>query len=172
MPTSTAVTTGTYTLDTARSTIGVSHKAMWGLATVNGAFTPQAGGAEIHDSATASGTITIDAASVNTANAKRDEHLRSDRFFDTANHPTISVTVRSATLGPDGKTVSVDAQLTIRGVTHSQEFTATVVETTPETVTLTTRFEVDRTRFGLDWNWAGMMRGPATMTATLRFTRA
>ncbi|MEU9154185.1 YceI family protein [Streptomyces sp. NPDC048417] len=172
MTTSTAIEVGTYTLDAARSTIGVSHKAMWGLATVNGAFVPQSGKAEVHDRGSASGTITIDAASLDTANAKRDEHLRSDRFFDTVHHPTISVSVRSATLGPDGKTVSVDAQLTVRGVTRSQNLTATIAETTSEAIMLTTRFEVDRTQYGLAWNWGGMLRGPATMTATLHFTRA
>jgi polyisoprenoid-binding protein YceI len=168
----TAIEAGTYTLDTTRSTIGLSHKNMWGLTTVTGAFTPQSGNAEIHDRASASGTVTIDAASVNTANAKRDEHLRSDSFFDVTNHPSVSVTVRKATLGPDGKTVDVDAQLTIRGVTRSERLTATIAEATPESVALTTQFEVDRAQYGLRWNWAGMLRGPATMTATLHFTRA
>ncbi|MFE5088742.1 YceI family protein [Streptomyces mirabilis] len=172
MSASTTIATGTYTLDTTRSTINVSHKAMWGLATVKGTFAAQSGTAEVHDHDSASGTVTIDAASLDTANAKRDEHLRSDRFFDTAHHPTISVTVRGATLGPDGTTVSVDTQITIRGVTRPQTLTATITEATPDAVTLSTRFEVDRTSYGLSWNWAGMLRGPATMTATLRFTRS
>ena len=59
MPASTAIASGTYTLDTARSTIGVSHKAMWGLATVNGAFTAQSGDAKIRNGATAAGAVTI-----------------------------------------------------------------------------------------------------------------
>ncbi|MER5531992.1 YceI family protein [Streptomyces sp. NPDC002677] len=172
MSTPTVIATGTYTLDTTRSTISVSHKAMWGLATVQGTFVAQSGGAEVHDDESASGTVTIGAASLDTANAKRDEHLRSDRFFDTAHHPTISVAVRGATLGADGKTVSIDAQLTIRGVTRPQTLTATITETTPDAVTLSTRFEVDRTAYGLSWNWAGMLRGPAVLTATLRFTRS
>ncbi len=31
MPATTAIAAGTYTLDTARSTIGLSHKTMWGM---------------------------------------------------------------------------------------------------------------------------------------------
>jgi|HubBroStandDraft_6_1064221.scaffolds.fasta_scaffold1928109_1 hypothetical protein len=42
-----AITSGADTLDTARSTIDMSHKAGWGPATVTGAFTPQSGDAEI-----------------------------------------------------------------------------------------------------------------------------
>ena len=34
------------------------------------------------------------------------------------------------------------------------------------------RFAVDRTVFGLNWNQAGMIRGDAVVTATLRFNRA
>lgn len=172
MSTSTAIAAGTYSLDTDRSAIGISHKTMWGMATVTGTFTPKAGKAEVHDDGSATGTITVDAASVNTANAKRDTHLRSDDFFDVENYPTITFAVHNATLGSDGKTVTVDGQLTVHGISRPQALTATVAEATAEAVTLSANFAVDRTDFGLSWNQMGMLRGPATMTATLRFTRS
>ncbi len=37
-----------------------------------------------------SAQATIDAASINTSNAKRDEHLRGADFFDVAKYPTLS----------------------------------------------------------------------------------
>ena len=36
MPTTTAIAAGTYTLDTARSAIGLSHKTMWGMHRIRG----------------------------------------------------------------------------------------------------------------------------------------
>lgn len=171
MPASTAIASGTYELDTARSTIGVSHKAMWGLATVTGAFTPQSGDAGIREGATASGTVTIDAGSLNTANAKRDEHLRSDRFFDTVNHPTISITVGGATLGPGRQ-----ERLRLRAAHHPRRHPLAEAHRDHRRNNARGRHADHAVRGGphpirLNWNWAGMLRGPATMTATLIFTR-
>jgi polyisoprenoid-binding protein YceI len=67
--------------------------------------------------------------------------------------------------------LTVDGQLTVRGVSRPQMLTATVAEVTPDAITLTAKFDVDRTQFGMSWNQMGMLRGPATMTATLRFAR-
>ena len=80
------------------------------------------------------------------------EHLHSDRFSDTAHHPTMSVTVGSATLGPDGKSVSADAQLTIRGVIRSRK-----ARGGPHPIRPQLELGRDAAR-------------PATMTAMLRFT--
>ncbi|NNE21351.1 MAG: hypothetical protein HKN11_01960 [Rhizobiales bacterium] len=60
--------------------------------------------------------IDIDATSVNTNHGKRDEHLRSPDFFDTANHPTARF--ESTFIEPTGdKTGIIKGILTIRGVT-------------------------------------------------------
>jgi polyisoprenoid-binding protein YceI len=60
----------------------------------------------------------IDPASVNTAEAKRDTHLRSPDFFDTAKFPTI--TFKSKTWKKTGDdTFDVTGDVTIHGVTKS-----------------------------------------------------
>lgn len=60
--------------------------------------------------------VTIDAASVNTGDPKRDEHLRNADFFDVANHPTI--TFVSTKITPKGKNKAlVQGKLTLKGVT-------------------------------------------------------
>ena len=66
----------------------------------------------------------------------------------------------------------VTAQLTIRGISRPQSFTARLVQADADALTLDAEFSVDRAHFGMDWNQLGMMRGLATVTATLRFVRA
>ena len=60
--------------------------------------------------------FTIQAASINTNEPKRDEHLKSPDFFDVANQPTI--TFKSTSVKPTGKDAyEVTGNLTLRGVT-------------------------------------------------------
>ena len=60
--------------------------------------------------------IDIDATSVNTNHAKRDDHLRSADFFDIANHPTAKFESTSINVSGD-KSGTITGNLTIRGVT-------------------------------------------------------
>ncbi|MDP9402968.1 MAG: YceI family protein [Actinomycetota bacterium] len=59
---------------------------------------------------------TIDAASIDTGDERRDEHLRSPEFLDVAHHPTIQF--RSTSIVPTGERWHVEGELTIRGVTR------------------------------------------------------
>ena len=101
--------------------------------------------------------ITIDAASVNTGHAKRDEHLRNADFFDVAKHPTITfVSKRAEKAGMDR--LKVIGDLTMHGVTR--EVTVDVEGPTQEVkdpwgnfrrgATATTK--INRKDFGLTWN--------------------
>ena len=51
--------------------------------------------------ATPRSTLTIDAASLDTGNARRDKHLRSEDFFDVEHHPQVRFTSTSATVEGD-----------------------------------------------------------------------
>ena len=165
-----AVETGTWQLDRTATTVALKHKTMWGLVTVKGAFAAVDGQGEVRADGSAVGTVTLDAASLDTKNAKRDEHLRGADFFDVANHPEITFAVRSAELR-DGDQVHVIGQLTARGISRPQSFTAQLADASADAVTLNAEFSVDREHFGLGWNQMGMIRGLTTVTATLRFTR-
>lgn len=100
---------------------------------------------------------TIDAASINTREAKRDEHLRSPDFFDVAKHPTLTFKSKKAKVLGKGK-LEVIGDLTIRGVT--KEVTLQVEGLDQEIkdpwgnvrrgATATTR--INRKDFGLAWN--------------------
>jgi polyisoprenoid-binding protein YceI len=164
------VETGTWQLDPTASTVALRHRTMWGLVTVKGVFTEVTGRGEVRPDGSAVGTLTIDVASLDTKNAKRDTHLRSADFFDVGNHPEITFAVRSAELR-DGGTAQVVGQLTARGVSRPLSLTARVLGADSDAVTLEAEFTVDRDQFGMGWNQMGMIRGLTTVTATLGFTR-
>ncbi|SMF73736.1 YceI family protein [Streptomyces sp. Amel2xC10] len=166
----TAVETGLWQLDATRSTIAISHVTMWGMVTVKGTFDGVSGEGEIRPDGTVRGAVTLDAASLDTKHTKRDEHLRSADFFDVEHHPTLVFAVREAVFRKDD-VVEVEGQLTVRGVSRPQTVTVRVTESSPDAITLTTEFTVDRDQFGLGWNRLGMMRGLTTVTSTLGFTR-
>ncbi|GAA2495745.1 YceI family protein [Streptomyces longisporus] len=165
-----AVETGVWQLDAAASTVALRHKTMWGLVTVKGTFGAVGGQGEVQPDGSATGTLTLDAATLDTKNKKRDEHLRSADFFDTANHPEITFAVRSAKVGA-GDNVEVSGQLTVRGISRPQTLTARLAGADADALTLETEFTVDRGEFGLGWNQLGMIRGLTTVAATLRFVR-
>lgn len=103
--------------------------------------------------------VTIDTASINTAHQKRDEHLRSEDFFDVARYPTMTYVAKSITNTGDGH-FKVTGDLTLRGATR--EVVLDVEGLTQEirdpwgnlrrgaTATAT----INRKDFGLVWNKA------------------
>jgi polyisoprenoid-binding protein YceI len=165
-----AVETGQWQLDPTASTVALRHRTMWGLVTVKGAFTAVSGQGEVKPDGSAHGTVTLGAASLDTKNAKRDQHLRSDDFFDVDHHPEITFTVRSARAESDD-TALIDGELTVRGISRPQSFTARVEQAGADAVTLAGEFTVDREQFGMGWNQMGMLRGLTTVHASLRLTR-
>ncbi|MFF8725830.1 YceI family protein [Streptomyces sp. NPDC015171] len=165
-----AVETGLWQLDPTATTVGLRHRTFWGLVAVKGTFTGVGGSGEVRADGSAAGTVTLDAASLDTKNAKRDAHLRSADFLDTDHHPEITFAVRGADR-LDGDEVRVAGQLTVRGVSRPQSFTARLTGVSAEALTLEAEFGVDRAEFGMGWNQLGMMRGLTTVTAVLRFTR-
>jgi polyisoprenoid-binding protein YceI len=107
----------TWVLDPAHTNIGFSVKHMM-LSNVTGEFDKFSGTITANDDDPKSIEIdvTIDAASVNTHNEKRDAHLKSPDFFDVAKYPTI--TFKSVKIEPDGDNKwKVTGNLTMHGVT-------------------------------------------------------
>src|SRR3954463_6465817 len=111
--------TGTYTLDPAHTRIGfVARHAM--VTKVRGAFNAFEGTAVIDGAnpAASSARVTIDAASIDTRNAQRDEHLRSNDFLALAEYPQITF-VSTGGHQLDESTFELVGDLTIKGVTNS-----------------------------------------------------
>src|SRR5262249_10132924 len=69
--------------------------------------------------------LVIDAASIDTGNKKRDEHLRSADFFDVKKFPKITFTAGSA--AREGDKVVLDGTLEMHGVKKPQRLVFTQV---------------------------------------------
>jgi len=61
--------------------------------------------------------VTVETASVDTNNAERDKHLRSDDFFDVKKYPKATFTSRSVEPG-EGGTMLITGDFTLHGVTR------------------------------------------------------
>jgi polyisoprenoid-binding protein YceI len=160
---------GSWTLDPAKSEIGLKSKSVWGLATVKGVFREVAGSGTVSAAGDASGTITVTAASIDTKMKKRDDHLRSADFFDVANTPDITFTAEQVT--PTGEGVTVTGTLTAAGRTRPASFTARVSVPDETHVELDGELQVNRTDYGMTWNQLGMSSVHNTITVHAVFTR-
>jgi polyisoprenoid-binding protein YceI len=115
--TTTIVPTGTWTVDPAHSKIGFAVKHM-GIATVRGEFTEFEGTLEIpEDLSSARAYGTVKAASVDTNEPQRDDHLRSVDFFDAAQYPELRYESTSVER-LDDETFRITGDLTLHGVTR------------------------------------------------------
>lgn len=170
-PASTVPGPANWQLDPSASTVSLTHKTYWGLATVHGAFGKVSGSGETLADGTGRGRLELDASSLDTKNAERDNHLRSADFFNANQHPQITVDIaKAARQGAD--TVLADGPLTVAGQSRPLSVTARVTEASDQAVTLTTTTEIDRGDFGIKWNRLGMIKGPARATIVARFVKA
>ena len=158
-----ATLAGDWTLDGARSTIGLRSRSIWGLAPVKGVFGQVAGHGTVSPAGEVSGTITVAAASIETKNAKRDKQpRRSADFFQTDTYPHITFSVDR--LQPSSEGVTVTGKLTVRGRTRPVTFPAKVSVLGSGEVRLDTEVQVNRADFGLTWNQMGMASMKNTIT--------
>jgi polyisoprenoid-binding protein YceI len=98
-------------------------------------------------------TITIDAASINTRNERRDGHLRSADFFDAETHPKITFTSKLVNAPTPGK-INITGELTIRGTTKSIVVPSELVFFDAESNTgrVKGQFVIDRQTYGVAYN--------------------
>ena len=110
--------TGSYTIDPAHSRMGfIARHAM--VTRVRGSFNEFTGTGffNAEDPAESWAKLTIKAASIDTRNADRDAHLRSNDFFDMEKYPEITFT-STRIEQVDAENFRVTGDLTIKGVTR------------------------------------------------------
>ena len=146
-------------IDVAHSHVEFAVKHMM-ISTVKGRFT-SFGGSIAYDAANPTATavdISIDAASIDTRQEQRDNHLRSADFFDAAKWPTLRYVSRRVEQVGDGE-YRLIGDLTIRDVTRevALDVTAEGSGKNPwgqQVIGFSAKGKIDRTAFGLTWNQA------------------
>jgi polyisoprenoid-binding protein YceI len=93
--------------------------------------------------------LVIEAASLDTANARRDQHLRSKDFLFVEQYPTITFT--STALTRDGLTYAVQGDLEMRGVTKRVTIPVTIEQRQDEII-VQGSVSLNRRDFGIQYN--------------------
>lgn len=149
--------TGTWSADTVHSELAFKVRHM-GVGKAGGNFALTDASLSFGDNGITDGSVTAtaDAASVQTKNDARNNHVRSDDFLDVANHPTIdfrSTGVREF----DGETFQLDGELTVRGITRpvtlDAEFLGAIVDATgTDRVGFAATGSINRKDFGVKFS--------------------
>jgi polyisoprenoid-binding protein YceI len=100
--------------------------------------------------------VDIDAASVDSAMAVRDAHLRGEEFFDVDRHPQINFRSRGATVLGAGR-YAVHGELTIRGVTQPVRLVVDLFGRAPDVLGnprlgLKATARLQRAQWNMTWN--------------------
>ena len=160
MTTTTSSTlTGTYAIDPTHSRIGfVARHAM--VSKVRGSFNEFEGSGyfDAENPTNSRLALSIQAASIDTRNADRDGHLKSNDFFDMEAYPQITF-ASTAVEQTDAETYRVTGDLTIKGttkpVTVDFEYLGTAVDPYGNTrLGFEGKATVNRKDWGISWNAA------------------
>ncbi len=146
-----------WSIDASHSEVGFSVKHMM-VSNTKGKFRKFEGTLDLNekDITKSKVSISIDLASVDTDNEKRDKHLRGPEFFDVKKYP--KMTFKSTKVTKSGDELKVVGQLTLHGVTKSVTLT---VDGPSQSIKdpwgntrrgLSATAKISRKAFGLTWS--------------------
>ena len=149
----------TWDVDTVHSQIEVSARHMM-VTTVKGRFGKFTADLALDEQHPENSTIdvTVDTASIDTGQERRDGHLRSPDFLDVANFPTL--TFKSKRVEREGdERARVIGDLTIRGATQEVALDVTFEGEIKDMqgkrrAAFSAKGAINRKDFGLNWNVA------------------
>ncbi|MDT5027660.1 MAG: hypothetical protein QOE61_4086 [Micromonosporaceae bacterium] len=151
-------TAGTFALDPAHTTVGFVARHLV-VSKVRGSFSEVSGTITVADNPLESAVeVVIGAASINTGQPDRDNHLRGADFLELEKYPNL--TYRSTGVkSHKGNEFVLTGDLTIRDVTRAVdlevEYDGTIVSPYgQEVIAFTASTEIDREEFGITWNQA------------------
>ena len=150
--------TTTYQIDPRHSSanFGVTHLM---ISTVRGEFHGVNGTVVVDDAniGNSSVSVTIDATTVDTREPDRDKHLKSDAFFDVANHPTMTFKSTKVEKNADGS-LKITGDLSIRGVNKTVVLTSSAPKPAIkdpwglQRTAVSASGKINRQDFGVSWN--------------------
>ena len=148
---------GTYVIDPAHTEVGFIARHLIGTK-VRGRFTEATGTFTVAENPEESTLkASVEAASVDTNNSMRDDHLRTNDFLDVPNYPTLSLTSIGLKQVDDTHWI-LKGELTIRGVTKPVDFNLEFLGEGPSmqegktVVAFSATAEIDRRDFGVSFN--------------------
>ena len=149
----------TWQIDGSHSGVSFSVTHL-GISTVRGEFGSPTGTIEYDgkDASSIKVDATVDAGTINTRNERRDNHLKSEDFFDVANNPKITFKSKKATAGTKPGTFTLTGDLTLRGVTKEVTFNGSgpskvIKGGRGETkVAASVNGKINRLDYGIKWN--------------------
>jgi polyisoprenoid-binding protein YceI len=149
-----ALPPGSWVLDGPGSSVGFEIRHLM-LTHVQGRFREVAAHVAVDAEGRAAIDASIDVASVDTGDSRRDERICDEDFFDVARHPTISYSGSVDPPGPDGA-IAVRGTMTIGPITRPVELLAEPARGggPADRLHFLCRGEVSRREFGLEWNSA------------------
>jgi len=150
--------TSNWQIDPAHSAAQFSVRHM-AISTVRGAFSKVTGSVVLdeQDITRSKVDVTIDVASIDTRQPDRDKDLKSERFFDAANFPSITFKSKKVEQTAPGK-LKVTGDLTIRGTTKEVVLdvdgpTAAVKDPWGnQRVAVSATTKINRQDYGVKWN--------------------
>ena len=149
---------GAFALDPAHTTVGFVARHLV-VSKVRGSFSEVSGTITVAENPLESSVeVVIGAASINTGQPDRDNHLRSGDFLELEKYPNL--TYRSTGVkSHKGNEFVLAGELTIRDVTRAVdlevEYDGTIVSPYgQEVIAFTASTEIDREEFGITWNQA------------------
>jgi polyisoprenoid-binding protein YceI len=168
---------GTWQLDAVHSQVGFAVD--YHVGTFRGSFSPVNARLEVSEGGSARLTGSVPVSGVKVQDENLAGHLQSPEFFDAERAPELSF--RSTGITREGDEVEITGDLTIKGITLPLRATGTVgeqhdVHDRPY-FGLKLEAEIDRTRYGLNWNNPLPNGKPAlandvTISAELYWTKA
>jgi polyisoprenoid-binding protein YceI len=156
---------GPWHVDPAAGRLQFKVKTFWGLATVKGTFDTYEGTLNVDERGNASGELVVSVASLDTKNAKRDEHLRSADFFHRELHPTVRFVVDAFGTAPGGQ--EIIGNLYVGGKIAQLRMPLELSPAGDGRMRLKTTGVISREEVGMLWNRAGMIRGDVVLDGEL-----
>jgi len=118
------------TINTAESSVVWTGKKVTGQHT--GTINIKSGNLDFENGSLSGGTISIDMNSIKCTDLgeggakKLEGHLKSDDFFGVPNNPTAELNITGVAMGKERGNYNVTADVTIKGITKSISFPATI----------------------------------------------
>lgn len=153
-PAALKVPAGNFDVDASHSKVGFEIPHLM-ISTVEGRFTQFDGKINVGDDfAKSSVKVSVDLASVDTGNDKRDEHLRAEDFFDVKKTP--KMVFESAQVLGTPEAFQLVGNLTIKNVTKPVTFEGQYLGTTSdgfgnEKIAFKAKSKINRKDFGLTY---------------------